>query len=248
MGRLVEALAPSAGFEVVGCLDADSNAEGAGLVPGRWDGVSVAVEVSTAEAAPVNVARLASLGINVVVGTTGWSAAEAAVRRVVSERGIGLVAAPTFALGAVVLEELARQAAALLAPYERVGAWLHEAHHAAKKDAPSGTALRILQSMRAAGWPRGIDVSSTRAGSIPGTHEIGFDGPFDSVTLTHAARDRSVFAHGALVAARWVVGRQGWFTMRDVLALGEVSPGGASRDVSSSPAGVGRTAGDKERA
>lgn len=221
MGRLVEALAPSAGFEVAGCLDADSNADGAGLVPGRWDDVSVAVEVSTADAAPVNVARLASLGINVVVGTTGWSAAEAAVRRVVSERGIGLVAAPTFALGAVVLEELARQAAALLAPYEHVGAWLHEAHHAAKKDAPSGTALRILQSMRAAGWPRGIDVSSTRAGSIPGTHEIGFDGPFDSVTLTHAARDRSVFAHGALVAARWVVGRQGWFTMRDVLALGD---------------------------
>ncbi len=167
MGRLVEALAPSAGFEVAGCLDADSNADGAGLVPGRWNGVSVAVEVSTADAAPVNVARLASLGINVVVGTTGWSAAEAAVRRVVSERGIGLVAAPTFALGAVVLEELASQAAALLAPYEHVGAWLHEAHHAAKKDAPSGTALRILQSMRAAGWSRGIDVSSTRAGSNP---------------------------------------------------------------------------------
>jgi 4-hydroxy-tetrahydrodipicolinate reductase len=225
MGRLVEALAPSAGFDVAGCLDVDSNAGGAALVPGRWDGVSVAVDVSTADAVPVNVARLASLGINVVVGTTGWLAEEPVVRRVVEEHGIGVVVAPTFALGAVVLEELARRAAAMLAPHGQVGAWLHEAHHAAKKDAPSGTALRILQSMRGAGWPRGIDVSSTRAGSIPGTHEVGFDGPFDSVTLRHAARDRSVFAHGALVAARWVVGRQGWFTMRDVLELDEVSPG-----------------------
>ena len=89
-----------------------------------------------------------------------------------------------------------------------------------KKDAPSGTALMLRGAMQRAGFSRPIDMASTRAGSIPGTHTIGFDGPSDSITLTHTARDRSGFARGALVAARWLRGRRGWFTMHDVLGLG----------------------------
>ena len=99
------------------------------------------------------------------------------------------------------------------------GAWLHEAHHAMKKDAPSGTALLLKRAMEEAGYSRPIDVSSTRAGFIPGTHTIGFDGPAESITLSHTARDRGAFARGALTAARWVKGRRGWFTMHDVLGL-----------------------------
>ena len=88
-----------------------------------------------------------------------------------------------------------------------------------KKDAPSGTALLLKRTMEKAGYSRPIDVSSTRAGFIPGTHTIGFDGPSESITLSHTARDRGAFARGALTAARWVKGRQGWFTMRDVLGI-----------------------------
>ena len=99
------------------------------------------------------------------------------------------------------------------------GAFIHEAHHAAKKDAPSGTALALRGALERGGLSRGVDVSSTRAGFIPGTHIVGFDGPAETLTLTHTVRDRATFAHGALVAARWVRGRQGWFTMRQVLGL-----------------------------
>ena len=88
-----------------------------------------------------------------------------------------------------------------------------------KKDAPSGTALLLKNTMEKAGYSRPIDVASTRAGHIPGTHTIGFDGPAESITLSHTARDRSAFARGALQAARWVKGRRGWFTMHDVLGL-----------------------------
>jgi 4-hydroxy-tetrahydrodipicolinate reductase len=100
---------------------------------------------------------------------------------------------------------------------EDVGAWIHETHHHAKKDAPSGTALMLKRAMEHAGYEKRIDVSSTRAGAFPGTHEVGFDALTETVTLTHAVRDRAVFAHGALEAARWIKDRQGWFTMDDML-------------------------------
>jgi 4-hydroxy-tetrahydrodipicolinate reductase len=114
---------------------------------------------------------------------------------------------------------LAVRAAELFESQAAFGAWIHEAHHVAKRDAPSGTALLLEAALRAGGYNRAIDVSSTRAGSIPGTHTIGFDAAGETITLTHTARDRSGFARGALEAARWVHGRKGWFTMKDVLGL-----------------------------
>ena len=113
----------------------------------------------------------------------------------------------------------ASRAAALFAGQAEFGAFLHEAHHATKKDAPSGTALLLKAAMEQAGFSRPIDVSSTRAGYIPGTHTVGFDGPAETITLTHAARDRTAFARGALIAAQWIKGKRGWYTMKDVLGL-----------------------------
>jgi len=101
--------------------------------------------------------------------------------------------------------------------YPQYGAWIHELHHAAKRDAPSGTALLLRDAMTRAGYDRVVDVSSTRAGTIPGTHTIGFDGPSDTIELTHVARDRRGFASGALLAAQWIKDRRGWFSMTDVL-------------------------------
>jgi 4-hydroxy-tetrahydrodipicolinate reductase len=157
--------------------------------------------------------------VHVVIGTTGWGAHEADLRREVEARGIGVVAAPNFALGVNLFAALAARAAELMAPHGEFGAWIHEAHHAAKRDAPSGTALLLASALRDAGYTAPVDVSSTRAGSIPGTHTIGFDAAGETITLTHTARDRSGFARGALEAARWVHGRTGWFTMRDVLGI-----------------------------
>jgi len=157
--------------------------------------------------------------VNIVIGTTGWSAKEAEVRRAVQDAGIGVVAAPNFALGVNLFVALTERAAQLFGPQPAFGAWIHEAHHATKRDAPSGTALLLDAAMKEQAFGRQIDVSSTRAGSIPGTHTVGFDAPGETITLTHTARDRSGFARGALEAARWVHGRQGWFTMKDVLGI-----------------------------
>lgn len=219
MGRMVESLAAEYGCEVAGVVDPHSPSHAAGADDDRWKGVDVAIDFSTAEAVPVNAAALARRGVNLVVGTTGWSAHEEEVRKAIADAGVGIVVAPNFSTGVVVFEAIVGRAAALFGPQNDFGGFLHEAHHAAKKDAPSGTALLLKRTMEEAGFGRPIDVSSTRAGFIPGTHTVGFDGPAETITLTHAARDRSAFARGALTAAKWIHGKRGWFTMRDVLGI-----------------------------
>jgi 4-hydroxy-tetrahydrodipicolinate reductase len=219
MGQLVGELAGQYGCEVAGVIDPASPRHGGGPDDARWAGVDVAIDFSTPDAVAGNVTALASRGINLVVGTTGWSQHEGALRTVVADAGVGIVAAPNFSTGVVLFEAIVAHAAKLFAPQTEFGAFLHEAHHAAKKDAPSGTALLLKRAMQDAGFPRPIDTSSTRAGFIPGTHTIGFDGPAETVTLTHVARDRTAFARGALAAARWIQGKHGWFTMKDVLGV-----------------------------
>lgn len=214
MGKLVESLAPEFGFNVSGTVDV---AEAA--APESWPQADVAIDFSVADAVPENVRRLADRRMNVVIGTTGWGASEAEVRRVAEDAGIGVVAAPNFALGVNLFVALAERAAELFGSQPAFGAWIHEAHHAAKRDAPSGTALLLEAALKGRAFNRPIDVSSTRAGSIPGTHTIGFDAAGETITLTHTARDRSGFARGALEAARWVHRRKGWFTMKDVLGI-----------------------------
>jgi len=219
MGKLVESFSADYGFEVAGVLDVHNNLDGVGLAaPPPAD---VAVDFSIAAATRRNLPLLARHHINAVIGTTGLEADEAALRRSVEAAGIGVVVASNYSLGANLFLSIVERAAHRFAPHADYGAWIHEAHHAAKQDAPSGTAVTLKARMEAAGYARPIDVSSTRAGSIPGTHTVGFDGPSDTVTLTHTNRDRGAFARGALEAARWVVGKRGWFTMKDVLELSE---------------------------
>jgi 4-hydroxy-tetrahydrodipicolinate reductase len=216
MGTLVESLAPAHGFEVAGIV-ASAGGDGA-IAEGAYGGVDVAIDFTVAEAVPRNLPALAARRVNVVIGTTGWQAQEAAMRDIAARTGIGVVAAANFSVGMNVFQLVVEEAARRFAPHAGFGAWIHEAHHDRKKDAPSGTALTLRAGMLEAGFPRGIDVSSTRAGFIPGTHTVGFDDPSETIELTHTVRDRAVFARGALVAARWVIGRHGWFGMRDVLA------------------------------
>jgi 4-hydroxy-tetrahydrodipicolinate reductase len=219
MGQLVGTLAPQYDCEVAGVIDPASPLHGGGPGDDRWAGADVAIDFSTPDSVVANARALAARGISLVIGTTGWSQHEPILRQAVADAGVGIVVAPNFSTGAVLFEALVAQAAGLFAPQADFAAFIHEAHHAAKKDAPSGTALALKRAMEQAGFPRSIDVSATRAGFIPGTHTIGFDGPAETITLTHTARDRTAFARGALAAARWVHGKRGWFTMRDVLGI-----------------------------
>lgn len=220
MGRMVESLATGYGFEIAGVVDPGSSSHGGGPDDQRWSGVDVAIDFSTPESVTTNVPALAKRGIDLVVGTTGWGQHEAALRSAIAAAGVGIVAAPNFSTGAVLFEAIVAHASKLFAPQNEFGAFVHEAHHAAKKDAPSGTAILLRKAMEQAGFTRAIDVSSTRAGFIPGTHVVGFDGPAETITLSHVARDRTAFARGALAAAAWIHGRRGWYTMRDVLGVG----------------------------
>jgi len=217
MGKIVEQLAPDYGFEVVGRLDIYNNVAGAGIA--SQPDADVAIDFSVPSAVVENLPLLAARRMNLVIGTTGWQVHEAELRRIVAETGIGTVVASNFSLGANLFQSIVERGAALFASHPAYGAWVYEIHHAAKQDAPSGTALTLKAAMERAGYGRPIDVASSRAGSVPGTHTIGFDGPFETVTLTHSNRDRAAFAQGALEAARWIHGKRGWFTIRDVLGL-----------------------------
>ena len=214
MGKLVETLAPQHACEVAGIAEIRTPLAEVLADAGPVD---VAIDFSHAEAVRQNLTALASSRISVVVGTTGWQDAEPDLRAIATDAGIGVLASANFSIGMNVFRILVEQAAARYSALGDVGAWIQEAHHAAKKDAPSGTALLLLAAMREAGYTGAIDVSSTRAGHIPGTHVVGFDGTAETVTLTHTVRDRAVFAHGALEAAKWLKGRRGWFSMRDMI-------------------------------
>jgi 4-hydroxy-tetrahydrodipicolinate reductase len=212
MGRLVEELAPGHGFEVVLRLDGSDH----GIDAERFQGVDVAIDFSTAAAVPATVERLAPLGVSLVVGTTGWHAELPRVKETVERHDAGLLHGANFSVGVQVFYKLAEAAARLLSGETAYESWIHEIHHSRKKDAPSGTALQIRKVLEQAGWTRGIDVASNRAGSIPGTHQVGFDSEADTITLEHTARSRAGFAHGALRAARWMIGRRGFYEFSQV--------------------------------
>jgi 4-hydroxy-tetrahydrodipicolinate reductase len=216
MGRLVESLAPEYGGTIAGVIDETSGDRA--IADGQFGDVDVAIDFTLADAVPRNLPQLAGRRINVVIGTTGWQSQESAMRAVARDAGIGVLAASNFSLGMNIFQLAVEEASRHFAGHAEFGAWIHESHHAMKKDAPSGTALTIKSGMEKAGYSRPIDVSSTRVGHVPGTHIVGFDGPSETIELTHTVRDRAVFARGALTAAKWLIGKQGWFSIRDLLA------------------------------
>jgi 4-hydroxy-tetrahydrodipicolinate reductase len=210
MGRMVDGLAGEYGFEVVARVDVNDPIENA-------RGADAAIEFSTPDAAVGNLARLADLGVNTVCGTTGWFARLPEARAAFEKSGAALVYSPNFSVGVNIFFKLLEDAARMLERQPEYGAYAWEIHHDAKKDAPSGTLIKAVESMKSAGYSRNVDVSSNRAGKVPGTHEIGFDSAADTITLRHTARSREGFAQGALQAARWIVGRQGVHEFSEIL-------------------------------
>ena len=216
MGRLVESLAPEYGATIAAVIDEHSGERA--IANADYGPVDVAIDFTLADAVVKNLPQLAERKINVVIGTTGWQAQEASMRAIAAAAGVGVLAASNFSLGMNVFQLAVEEASRHFAKHAEFGAWIHESHHVLKQDAPSGTAITIRNGMEQAGYARPIDVSSTRAGSLPGTHTVGFDGPSETIELTHTVRDRAVFARGALTAAKWLVGKHGWFSIRDMLA------------------------------
>ena len=217
MGRIIERLAPEYGFQTKLRLDIDNNANFEGLTPANFSGIDAAVEFSTPATAPENVERLAKLGVNAVVGTTGWFDQLERARAAVENNGTALVWSPNFSVGVSVFSHLVTEAARLLARQPEYGAWAWEIHHFTKKDAPSGTMLALVETMKKNGYTKPIDVAANRAGTHAGTHEVGFDSAADMITVRHTARSRDGFARGALRAARWLVGKKGFYDFRAII-------------------------------
>src|SRR5580704_12099036 len=190
MSRLIEQLAPEAGFSVGLKLDIDTNVNQAGITPENFRGVDVAIEFSTPHTAVANLERLCAIGVPTIVGTTGWYGELERVRGFVDKCSVGVVYSPNYSIGVNVFRRVVAETARLLASQPEYGAWAWEVHHTAKKDAPSGTLLQLIEEMQRAGFARRIDASSNRAGANPGTHEIGFDSAADTITLRHTARSR----------------------------------------------------------
>ena len=216
MGRVVAERARGRGDEIGVVLtsrEAGLNAaEAAELLRGH----DVAIDFSRADGVLAHVSACARAGVPLVEGTTGWDSQEAAVRRTVVAAGGALVYGANFSIGVNLFYRLVARAGELFGGLPGYDAFIEEAHHAGKRDAPSGTALELGRIL-AARLGRGVPIASTRAGHIPGTHRIGFDSAADQVTLTHTVRSRDGFAAGALVAARWVAGRRGVFAFAEIL-------------------------------
>ena len=220
MGKMLAQLAPQRGFEVRLVMDIDVNAKSQGITREKFQGIDVCVDFTTPDAALGNIQRVAGLGVNLVVGTTGWQKHQAEVRKVIEQAGVGMVYAANFSIGVNLFYRLARAAAEIFAPFPMYDPFLTEAHHKMKKDAPSGTALEIKRQIQPCFGERDVPVASVRAGYIPGVHELGFDSEADTVLLRHTARGRQGYAEGALHAARWVVGKKGFYSFAEVLELG----------------------------
>lgn len=218
MGQAIRQLALDKGWKVTAMVGEQENARGKGIDARSLGQPDVAVEFTQPDAAVGNITACLRAGVPIVAGTTGWYDSLADVTRIAKETGTPLLWSPNFSLGVNVLIELARYAGTLMRSLGDFDAHIVETHHTKKKDAPSGTAIAIGKAASDA-LGRPIPTTSVRTGSVPGTHELIFDGTFEQLSLTHLARDRRVFAEGALTAADWLIGKKGVFTMRDVLEL-----------------------------
>lgn len=217
MGRALEQLAPERGCEIVARLDAPEMARG--LTTAELNGAQVAIEFTVPESAMANAEILLALGCPTVIGTTGWNAELPRLEAAVAQSRCSALWAPNFSIGVQLFLAMAEDAARRARDIIGFDTHIVETHHIAKKDAPSGTAIAIGERV-ADGLGHAVPISSVRVGSVPGTHEVILDAPFEQIRLVHEARDRRVFADGALAAARWLAAQStpSLYTMRDVLA------------------------------
>lgn len=215
MGKAVAGVAHDAGLAVVTIIG-----DGTPITRESLAGADVAIEFTQPDAAVGNAKACIDAQCPVVIGTTGWYAQLDELTAYAEAKNGTLLWAANFSLGVHLFAELARYAGQLMARVPAFDAHLIETHHTAKKDAPSGTAL-MLRDATVPTLGHDIPITSVRVGAVPGTHELVFDASYEQITLTHTARDRRVFAEGAVAAARWLADRTGVFTLADMLGTKE---------------------------
>ncbi len=220
MGRLIRTLAEEKGHEIAVVLD-DTEAEmSAPDLSVRLKDVEVAIDFTVADAVRRNAEACVIAGIPLVEGTTGWGEQRAEIERIINEGNGTFVFGANFSIGVNLFYRIADFAADLFSKFPEYETFLEEQHHSRKLDAPSGTALKI-KDIVTEHIKTDLTVTATRAGNIPGTHRLGFDGPADQILLEHTARSREGFAHGAIAAAEWIVGKKGFYEFTEV--IGELS-------------------------
>ena len=210
MGRMVEQAAERDGIEVVAILDPISGSRGS------LGDADVCVDFTEPSAVIENIKAVAAARVAMVVGTTGWYDQLEEARGLVEASSIGFVYGSNFSVGVNLMFKVTQYAAELFSRFPSHDPFIEEAHHKFKKDAPSGTAVflkRIVESQ----YNRDVPTSSTRAGYIPGKHIVGFDSEADTLTIAHTARSRAGFVDGALLAARWIAGRKGFYEFSEII-------------------------------
>lgn len=217
MGKAVAALASQQGHNIHTVVDSSDNAAGRALTRQRLAGVEVAIEFTRPEVVVSNLERLIELGVPTVTGTTGWTGALPGISDLVRARKGALLHAANFSAGVHLFLRTARELARQFSGRPEFAALIREEHHAAKVDTPSGTALLLQRRLTDADEFRSFPITSMRAGTVPGSHTLTFEGPHEAVSLSHVARDRDAFAAGALAAAEWLPGRTGVFTFEHLL-------------------------------
>lgn len=217
MGKAVAALATKRGHTIHTVVDSSDNVAGRALTQKRIAGADVAIEFTRPEAAVSNLERLIELGIPTITGTTGWTGALPRITALVEARRGALLHAANFSAGVHLFLRTARELARNFSGRPEFVASIREEHHTAKLDAPSGTALLLQHRLGDSDASRSFPITSLRAGTAPGTHTVTYEGPHETVSLSHVARDREAFADGALTAAEWLPGKTGVFTFEQVL-------------------------------
>jgi 4-hydroxy-tetrahydrodipicolinate reductase len=216
MGQLVASLAKAGSDEIGAVLTSKDAARNPDELSELLRGHDAAVDFSVGPAVLSHVELCCQAGVPLVEGTTGWKDQESQVRQLVQARDGALVFGANFSIGVNVFYRIVSEAAKSFSKLEQYEAFIEEQHHSRKRDAPSGTALKLKALMDEAG-KASVSIASTRAGQIPGTHRVGFDSAADQVMLTHTARSREGFAAGALLAAKWIAGRKGVYEFTDVI-------------------------------
>jgi 4-hydroxy-tetrahydrodipicolinate reductase len=215
MGKLIRTLAEEKGHEIGIVIDDEDAGLSGKELAAKLAGVDVAIDFTTADAVPRNVEACVAAGVPLVEGTTGWNAQRAEIERIVRDGDGAFVFGANFSIGVNIFYRIADLAAELFAKFPEYETFIEEQHHFRKKDAPSGTALKLKDVVSK--HVEVGDIAATRAGNIPGTHRVGFDGPADQVLLEHTARSREGFASGSLLAAEWIIGKTGVYEFGDVM-------------------------------
>ncbi|MBK8303594.1 MAG: dihydrodipicolinate reductase C-terminal domain-containing protein [Pyrinomonadaceae bacterium] len=215
MGKLIHRLAEEKGHEIAVIIDDADAGLAASELAEKLRGVDAAIDFTTADAVQRNVEACVAAGVPLVEGTTGWNGQRADIEQIVQDGNGAFVFGANFSIGVNLFYRIADFAAELFAKFPEYEAFIEEQHHSRKLDSPSGTALKIKEVISK--HVEVGDIAATRAGNIPGTHRVGFDGPADQILLEHTARSREGFAAGAILAAEWIVGKKGFYEFTDVM-------------------------------